>query len=350
MWVEYMKSKDRSMLLALAYSPDNTRLKILEGLFKIVGAEEDAKVLQDYELTFWEKKKVSAVSLFTKLKLNDVPRKFYFDMWVMYVVRTLNMPIKDMRSVITMLSRRYGDEGLLEMLDALEKTGFNYHMRVELKSALTTSWKNKKKSPHDVFKLLKLNMESEPNHSVDIQRLSMWFQYVDENLSRPGTQMEEVIRDCELDIRVMVLGGLKKIDGAEYVVKILENSLLELFNGRDGLFGDQVVQVFRDLKLDDGLEKLLRHPNLDLFNKFAAKFEPGKTKEASLITAARTVYKDIPLGKTLMAAQGYDVTVKPLLFELFKQWKERHQRIVNQLEGDPHADTKAFVLAFGREW
>ncbi|RQM17423.1 hypothetical protein DD237_001428 [Peronospora effusa] len=268
-----------------------------------------------------------------------------YNAWIRYLAEAPPA----IKSAIPKFLSRHGDESLLTMLDALEEAKVGKDLQGQLKSALITSWKDQKKPARDVFTLLKLNLKPEPNHSVDVERLSMWVQYVEKNLFMPGTQMLVVIRNYELDVRAMILGGLKQIEGTDWVVQFLQNPLLKIFQERDGLFKGQVVQVFNELNLQNNL---LKNPNLDIFYSFAAKFESTMTKEASLITAARAVYGDIPLGKMLEAAwrKDTDATATPLLLELFRQWNadtKSHQRdIDNKLEGDLQASYDAYISAF----
>ncbi|CAH0488707.1 unnamed protein product [Peronospora farinosa] len=268
-----------------------------------------------------------------------------YNAWIRYLAEAPPA----IKSAIPKLLGRHGDESFLKMLDALEEAKVGKDLQGQLKSALITSWKDQKKPARDVFKLLKLNLKPEPNHSVDVERLRMWVQYVEKNLFMPGTQMLVVIRDYELDVRVMILGGLKQIDGTDWVVQFLQNPLLKFFQERDGLFKGQVVQVFEELNLQNNL---LKNPNLDIFYSFAVKFESKMTKEASLITAARAVYGDIPLGKMLEAAwrKDNDATATPLLLELFRQWnadtKSHQLDIDNKLKGDLQTSYDAYISAF----
>ncbi|CAI5706934.1 hypothetical protein KXD40_006047 [Peronospora effusa] len=348
MWVKYSKSVNSNMTFVLVFTRDNnTRMRILDGLNEIEGTKEVVKSVQDHLIRSWVREKRSAKNVFVKLKLFEEGHSdFDFDMWAKYVAHAFYM-LRDRKLVITKLSGRYGDEGLLKMLDALEKKHVGQDIQGELKSALMTSWEDQNKSADDVFKLLKLDVIPEPNYSINVKRLSLWVKYMEENVPMPETRMTEVIGHYDLDVALMVYDGLRETRHI-YAAKILQNSLVDRLQHLEGGFQDQVVQVFKILKLDNGLDKLLDKSNLDLFYRYADKYEPEWTKEASLITAARTVYGDIPLGKMLLAARENDATLKPFILELFKQWKKRHQELVNQLEGDPDADVIAFLLAFSR--
>ncbi|CAH0486385.1 unnamed protein product [Peronospora farinosa] len=319
MWVDFSKSSDVNMRSAIVHYHDSTRLRILARLSKIMGTEEVVQPLQDSLVDTWNLEKRSAENLFSKLKLLKKGRSdIYFDMWVKYVKQTPSDLLDDIKLAIPKLIGRHGGEGLLKMLDALVKEHVGKDIQGKVESALRTSWKAQVQSADDVFKLLKFDLKPEPNHSVIVNRLRLWIQYVKNDLAMPGAEMTRVIRDYKLDVRVMILG-------------------------------DQVVQVFRELNLQNNL---LENPNLNLFYSFAGKFKHEKTEKTSLITAARAVYGDIPLGKMLEAAwrKSTDATATPLLIELFRQWnadtKSHQLDIDNKLEGDLQSSYKAYISAF----
>ncbi|CAH0486387.1 unnamed protein product [Peronospora farinosa] len=138
------------------------------------------------------------------------------------------------------------------------------------------------------------------------------------------------------------------IPGFDTVVEninlMASSRMVKMLDGKN-----QVVQVFRELNLQNNL---LENPNLNLFYSFAGKFKHEKTEKTSLITAARAVYGDIPLGKMLEAAwrKSTDATATPLLIELFRQWnadtKSHQLDIDNKLEGDLQSSYKAYISAF----
>ncbi|CAI5706926.1 unnamed protein product [Peronospora effusa] len=244
----------------------------------------------------------------------------HFNDWVRDLAKTIDTS-SAAKEVITKVSEPHGDEGLLKMLDALEKDEVGEVggvLQGELKSALMASWENQYKSAGDVFKLLKLDMKPDPTHPINVKRLSLWVQYVEKNVAMPGKRMADVIDHYDLDFALMVYNGLR---GASHkdAAKALENSLVDQLLYFESGSQDQDVQVFKKLELDNGLDKLLDKPNFDLFYRYAAHFQPEWTKEAVFIKAARTVYEDIPLGKMLEAASKNDHTARLLLQELDKR-------------------------------
>ncbi|CAH0488708.1 unnamed protein product [Peronospora farinosa] len=174
MWVKYPKNNDLKMRFELVNYDDITRLRILKGLSEIEGTEEVVTPLLNSMVTSWKMDGLSANDLFTRLQLDKGGNKFYFDMWVRYVVQEFDT------------LQHHGDESLLKIFDTLAKAKVGKDLQGELKSALITSWKAKKKSPREVLELLKLNLKPEPNHSVDVELLSMWVQYVKENSLTSG--------------------------------------------------------------------------------------------------------------------------------------------------------------------
>ncbi|CAI5706908.1 hypothetical protein KXD40_006056 [Peronospora effusa] len=291
---------------------DTTRLKILKGLSEIEGTEEVVKQLQDNLVALWKIEKPFAKNLFAKLELDKAGSEVYFDMWVKYVVQKCDK-LHVSKSVINKLSRRHGDEGLLKMFNALAQAEVGKNIQGKLTSALITSWKNQEKSTRDVYELLELNVKSEFNEPINVKLFSMWVQYA---VHMQDTDIGAVINRCNLDFRVAILGDLKQIKGMNGVVQLLQNSLLGHFLNFEGSYQDQVVQVFRDLNLQNDL---LRNPNLDLFYSFTEKLDRGKTKEEWLITAARAACGDMVLNKILEAAKKNDQTAKLLRRELDKQ-------------------------------
>ncbi|CAH0487643.1 unnamed protein product [Peronospora farinosa] len=290
MWVKYSKNNIRDMSKAVSSFRGNIRLR---------------------------NDKLSAENLFTELKpFEEGHSDFYSYMWAKYVLQASD-PLKDIKLAIPKVLEIHGDEGLLKMLDALEKEHVEEDIQGELKSALMTSWKNQSKSADDVFKLLKLDVKPDPTHPMNVKRLSLWVMYMEKYEAMPETRMTEVIGHYDLDFALMVNDGLRETRHI-YAARFLHISLVDRLQHFEGGYKDRVVQVFKILKLDNGLDKLLDKPNLDLFYRYAEKYEWKRTKEASLITAARTVYEDIPLRQMLKAALKNDDTARLLLQELDK--------------------------------
>ncbi|RQM15430.1 hypothetical protein DD237_004070 [Peronospora effusa] len=225
MWVEYSKNNFRDMSKAVSSFRGNFRLRLLEDFSNIDGAEEIGKILQNDLLMTWRNDKLSGENLFTKLKLFEKVRSgCYFDMWVKYVIQASD-PLKDIKLAIPKVLKIYGDEGLLKMLDALEKKHVGQDIQGELKSALMTSWEDQNKSADDVFKLLKLDVKPDPTHPINVKRLSLWVMYMEENVPMPGTRMAEVIGHYDLDLALMVSDGLRETSHI-YAAKFLQNSLV----------------------------------------------------------------------------------------------------------------------------
>ncbi|CAH0486386.1 unnamed protein product [Peronospora farinosa] len=262
-------------------------------------------------------------------------RKKRYNTWIGNLDNAFPHPFKTELKV----SKDHEEESFLMVLKALIKAQKREDIQGELNKALIEFWTLKKMSSDAVFKLLKLNKLTD--YTQYIKLLSMWVDFSKSS----DVNMRSAIVHYHDSTRLRILARLSKIMGTEEVVQPLQDSLVDTWN----LEKRSAENLFSKLKL---LKKGRSDIYFDMWVNFAGKFKHEKTEKTSLITAARAVYGDIPLGKMLEAAwrKSTDATATPLLIELFRQWnadtKSHQLDIDNKLEGDLQSSYKAYISAF----
>ncbi|CAI5706950.1 unnamed protein product [Peronospora effusa] len=212
MWVRYTKENNLETKTVITSYDGNISLMLFEGLSEIEGTEEIVKSLQDSLMTFWAGRELSAEDLFSTLKLDNGGSKSNYDMWVKYVAQEFDT-LQPTKEVILKSSEVFGEEGLLKMLNALDLKEVGQDIQSELTSALMASWKEKEKKPVEVLMLLESELMPEFNHKVNIGRIKMWNQYVNENFEYPGlVELLAMGQIKNIAHKTIILEDLKQIN------------------------------------------------------------------------------------------------------------------------------------------
>ena len=145
--------------------------------------------------------------------------------WGSYVKKRLST-LQSTKSTMNEEPRLYENEGILKLLDHLERFEDKKDLYDKLKSALMASWKDNKETPRYVFEQLKLDVKPPLHHFIDINRLELWFNYVFYNCKSPVEEITKVMNSYDDKFRVMFLGRFRKLNNTKNVVTHMESTLL----------------------------------------------------------------------------------------------------------------------------
>jgi hypothetical protein len=162
------------------------------------------------------------------------------------------------------------------------------------------NWAKKGKSPDYVFQKLKLNAVPEEKlfSSVDFP---VWVAYVrlsSKTNADAAISGALVARYGDVALNKMVETALK-VNPADDVASMLQKKQFDDWANL-GLGSDD---VFKLLKLDDGLDGLLANPNLSAWDKYVQSTGGSTGTKTPLINALRAHYDDAALLKMLVAAK-----------------------------------------------
>ncbi|KAF4045579.1 hypothetical protein GN244_ATG02028 [Phytophthora infestans] len=131
---------------------------------------------ENNQLTVWLKDKQSADKVFGLLKLDDgaenVLTHSKFKAWESYISMFNNKYPNDEMHMIDMLTKRYGDDVVSRMIEAVKTKPGMEKLAGKLQTDLFRGWFRQSKSPDDVLKILKLDDPA----NIDKGNLDAWLQ------------------------------------------------------------------------------------------------------------------------------------------------------------------------------
>ncbi|ETL33137.1 hypothetical protein L916_14351 [Phytophthora nicotianae] len=176
--------------LMTQYTPDSLA-KMIASAKKVSTTEGLAILLQAQQRRVWMDAGKSGDDVFKLLKLDETGSTLFkrsrFSTWTSYVDDFNRNNPNDAISLFSLLAKRYNEATLSEMIEAAKKVSSTESIATKLQSQQNKLWLSKKKSPNDVFKLLKLN---DPDLTVLTDpKLSAWTSYLNEfNRVNPGKE------------------------------------------------------------------------------------------------------------------------------------------------------------------
>ncbi|POM81283.1 RxLR effector candidate precursor [Phytophthora palmivora] len=241
-------------------------------------------------------------TVFAKLQLVTAGEKIFenpnFLIWAKYVDDyNVKHPGKA-KSMLPTLTTQYGDKGLAKMLEAAKQVESTKSVATKLQSEQMKVWNKADISTDRLFKIYRLDHESNPFANPVIHILS---RYSDEFFSSKKTALLDTLRvhysDSELS---QILIAARKVPSTKRMARKLEDELLRFWLSNL----KSPDEVFRYLQLDKGANNLLDSMQLktwlryeDLF-KFEAKTNPFVTK-TTLVDSLTAHYNEIALSKIL---------------------------------------------------
>jgi hypothetical protein len=194
-WAKYMtmtnkQNPEGAMLSALSSRFSEKALaEMLAAATKYPGVQQIARKMQVQQVKGWVAGGQSSDEVFTLLTLDTAGEKLLgnanFKMWVSFVTQTTEKnPYPIIASILT---ARYGDEALAQMLIAAKDVKNSKTMGEILSSAQTNAWLRGKKPTDDVFKILKLDQSVDD--VLTNPAFATWKSYVDTfNKQNPGKE------------------------------------------------------------------------------------------------------------------------------------------------------------------
>ncbi|KAG3106958.1 hypothetical protein PI124_g10666 [Phytophthora idaei] len=118
-----------------------------------------AKLIQKFQLKWWQLRKKSPNDVFTKLKLKQTGPNLFespgFSKWVAYV--TKNSKESPDMTIFSTLAYHYSDDALVKMFAAAKEVDGTKALATKLEGMQLTNWVHAEKSPDYVFKTLALD-------------------------------------------------------------------------------------------------------------------------------------------------------------------------------------------------
>ncbi|EEY67343.1 secreted RxLR effector peptide protein, putative [Phytophthora infestans T30-4] len=134
---------------------------------------------ENNQLTVWLKDKQSADKVFGLLKLDDgadnVLTHSKFKAWESYISMFNNKYPNDEMHMIDMLTKRYGDDVVSRMIEAVKTKPGMEKLAGKLQTDLFRGWFRQSKSPDDVLRILKLDDPA----NIDKGNLDAWLKFLD---------------------------------------------------------------------------------------------------------------------------------------------------------------------------
>ncbi|RMX62412.1 hypothetical protein DD238_008552 [Peronospora effusa] len=302
-WFQYANEETGSVpnLAIKTVSEHNGDVGLLTMLEAFFDEENTSKAvmttLESALMDLWKKKGMSMNNVFKLLKLDQkgdnllrdkLLKEYEFGIWLKYAAKESH---NLQESTIKMVLERYGDVDLLKMLKVFADAKASKTALTRLESALVASWKVKKLSLVDVFKLLKLKQRTGDSLHENLLR-EIWLRYRNKNASKQDVAGENPLHDS------------------------VENP--------SHLDGKSADDAFTALDLDKAGDKLFSDPQFEEWFQFVAK-GTGTLPESAAKTVSKH-YNDEDLLKMFEAfanAKASDAVMTTLESALMVSWKDK---------------------------
>ncbi|OWZ24729.1 Avirulence (Avh) protein [Phytophthora megakarya] len=228
--------------------------------------------------------------------------------WVKYVDDfSANNP-KEAVTTIPILTARYGDEGLLKMLETAQANPNTKEVATKLLGQQAQHWAVNGKTPDEVFMLFKMNIAGDK--VFENAQWGNWVNYVKTyNSNNPKKTQTSVISSLQNiygeSYLVSILAAAGQVRATKSTSKKMELELIQIWLKNDRTTDD----VFKLLELDKAASKVLGSPQLAFWGRYAGyvnEKQPGKT--TSLIATLTTHYTEEGVVKMLEAAKKVPAT------------------------------------------
>ncbi|KAH7487642.1 RxLR effector protein [Phytophthora ramorum] len=301
------------------------------GLIKQATDAQMLKVADSVRVRFWLRRGKTAEAVFKRLKLDkgvdEVLSNKNLATWFTYV-KLYNNKHPDKRITITdMLTKTYGDEAMAKMLEIARDVPSKNRVADKMLTRMGYTWWRNEKSADDVFGLL--NLDKAGVNVFQRREFNTWVTY-SKFLSRdPEVVMIDILTQrLGADKLARIFATAKPQDPELKVLAVkLQTTMLKEWQ-RKGL---TVEGVFALLKLDDGVEKILVNPALEMWMGYVnlLSFLSGGNSQAQLTTMVNTFtasFKTVPVARMLETAKKMENT-KELATNLqkaqFRMWREK---------------------------
>ncbi|KAK1929654.1 hypothetical protein P3T76_014871 [Phytophthora citrophthora] len=235
-----------------------------------------AKHLQTEQIQYWMAHGRSPESVFGVLKLDkflpltwissDLFEKPGLRTWIRYLDDFNAENPKQKTTLISILSKRYNDKTLANMLIAANKAESTSSIAKRIQAEQTQLWLTIGKKPEDIFTLLQLEKAGDSLFQNPL--FSAWIKYADDFRVRfsetdPVTMSTMINHYSDEAVAKMIMTASED-PNTKMLAKRLQSELQ-----RDWLFNNQTPNdVFIMMNLDRTLDKLLENPLFDVWYQY----------------------------------------------------------------------------------
>ncbi|KAG3029768.1 hypothetical protein PC121_g15777 [Phytophthora cactorum] len=297
-WISYMKRfntanlpKKTSLIATLtAHYGDEGMAKIIEGAKQVSSTASIAKRLENELMQLWLGQKHSVDDVFKLLKLDEAGDQLFAQPQVVAWANSLP-----------------NEETLVKMLIAAKKSPSVENIAVRVQSEQTKLWQANKKSPADVFKLVKLDEEGPTLLTSPL--FKSWLQYTDEynmiNWKETVSSISTLRTHYSDDVLAKMSLAADKTPSTQNFAKRLRSELLREWYDtlKPGDF------VFKALKLDKTTSKVFERPLFALWKEYMefVSLKDPRIK-VNMLTPLIKVYGERKLVKILTTAENVPST------------------------------------------
>ncbi|KAG1694052.1 hypothetical protein DVH05_022069 [Phytophthora capsici] len=271
-----------------------------------------AKHLQTEQIHYWMAHGRSPESVFGVLKLDkllpftwissDLFEKPGLKTWIRYLDEFNAENPKQKTTLISILSKRYNDKTLANMLIAANKAESTSSIAKRIQSEQTLQWLSKGKKPEDIFTLLQLEKAGDSLFQNPL--FPAWIKYADDFRLRYSetdlATMSTLINHYSDEAVAKMIMAASEDPNTKMLAKRLQSELQ-----KDWVFSGQTPNdVFIMMNLDRTLDKLLENPLFDIWYQYGLFVNKMSAKANwNPITALlRTYGSEKELSDMLMAA------------------------------------------------
>ncbi|KAE9066004.1 hypothetical protein PF010_g27980 [Phytophthora fragariae] len=333
-WLQFVEDPRRTRMatslmtsLTMKYG-DEALIKVIEAAMKVESTKLVATKLQAQQFKHWAAIGKSPDDVFKLFSLNKAgdsldnllssPR---LETWKTYLKVFNQQNPKEQTSLIAAMSKSYGDEAVLKMLESAKGSRRSAVKRLE--SEQMERWL--KMTPDEVFK--GLNLDTAAEKMFGSSPLNAWGKYAGKfNSANPDKQtsligvltthygddgvvalLAAAKKRHEEDAVVAMIGAAKKNPSTEKLATKLQTEQID-----DWLINkDTPDEIFNALKLDKSVDNLLTHPSFDTWATYMQEFNAKYlSQKDSMIDIFRATFGDKDLAKMLIAAKEVPDTKK----------------------------------------
>ncbi|KAG3016376.1 hypothetical protein PC128_g6986 [Phytophthora cactorum] len=285
--------------------------RMLEVALNVGSQRKMAAVLAQQQRQGWQSAGKSADDVFVLLKLEQAGGDLFvspqLNTWYNYVTMLSKNDAK--ATMASVLRAHYSDEALSKIFqEANPRVSRMRFVRMWLETAVAKNRPKKTPSPDEYFKLLKL--DAGVDKLLANPKLETGISYVSKfNAKNPGQEtttiqtLTKFYDDIEL---AKVLEAAKKLPQTEKIATELQTAQINVWVKK---FSPD--DVFKMLKLDAGVDKLLTNPNLIIWITYLGQFNAvNRGQGTTMIKTFTKFFGDEALAKTLEAARHVPNTEK----------------------------------------
>ncbi|GMF36249.1 unnamed protein product [Phytophthora lilii] len=261
--------------------------------------------------------------------------------WIDYMKLYNNANPTKKASLIAILTKYYGDDGVAKIIEAAKKVRDTSRMAKRLQTEQIQRWLVLEKSPKDVYKLLKLNdgffklSKFEKYDVFEKPQLATWVAYVDEfnkaNPSKTTTTYSILVSHYNDKTLANLLIAAKEVSSTEKIAIRVQGEQTQHWLTTGKLPSD----IFTMFRLDKEGDKLLGNPLFAAFVKYADEFHffHANAELATLPTILK-YHSSAELAHMIVMASKSPNTeniANRLQSELFRYWFKKKETPVKML-------------------